>query len=200
MNKERESGGGREMVSAQTKVRGSSQSAPFVPILIAGGTGIASLYFFAQRSSQKGVLYYGAKNKKDLLCLPKFKKLGWKVVIATEDGSAGAKGFITPLFERDLQKMNSPYIYVCGPMPMIEAVIKIAKKHNLKGCASLEEKMACGVGNCQGCAIKINGQNKMVCKDGTVFDFNGNGFLARSAKGINGNDHARNAKRQKQRQ
>jgi dihydroorotate dehydrogenase electron transfer subunit len=141
-----------------------------LPILIAGGTGIASLYFLAQRLSQKGVLYYGAKNKSDLLCLPKFKKLGWKIVIATEDGSAGTKDFITHLFERDLKKMNSPYTYVCGPMPMIEAVIKIAQKHNLKGCVSLEGKMACGVGNCQGCAIKINGQNKMVCKDGPVFD------------------------------
>jgi dihydroorotate dehydrogenase electron transfer subunit len=172
----------RDAKRGEGKAEVLSLSAPFFPVLIAGGTGIASLYFLSQRLSQKGILYYGAKNKKDLLCLSKFKKLGWKVVIATEDGSAGKKGFITPLLEKDLQKMPPVYIYVCGPMPMIDTVIKIAKQYNLKGCASLEEKMACAVGNCQGCAVKIDGQNKMVCKDGPVFDFDSNGFFSQVAQ------------------
>ena len=52
---------------------------------------------------------------------------------------------------------------------MIKAVIKIAKEKNISGYVSLEEKMACGIGNCQGCAVKINGEYKMSCKDGPVF-------------------------------
>jgi dihydroorotate dehydrogenase electron transfer subunit len=54
-------------------------------------------------------------------------------------------------------------------MPMMKTVFKIAKEKNIMGFASLEEKMACGIGNCQGCAVKISGQNKMTCKDGPVF-------------------------------
>jgi dihydroorotate dehydrogenase electron transfer subunit len=52
---------------------------------------------------------------------------------------------------------------------MMKKVISLAKDLNLSGYASLEEKMACGVGNCQGCAVKIGEEYKMVCKDGPVF-------------------------------
>jgi dihydroorotate dehydrogenase electron transfer subunit len=47
--------------------------------------------------------------------------------------------------------------------------MEIAKHKNVKGFASLEEKMACGLGNCQGCAVKVDGKIKMTCKDGPVF-------------------------------
>ncbi|MDR1195159.1 MAG: dihydroorotate dehydrogenase electron transfer subunit [Endomicrobium sp.] len=138
------------------------------PVIVAGGTGIASVHYLAVSLKKKGTLYYGARSKKDLLCLDKFKKAGWKIIVSTEDGSKGYKGFITGILEK---KLNSDdFIYVCGPSPMIKAVIKIAKEKNTGGCVSLEEKMACGVGNCQGCAVKIKGQNKMTCKDGPVFN------------------------------
>ncbi|MDR1941025.1 MAG: dihydroorotate dehydrogenase electron transfer subunit [Endomicrobium sp.] len=139
-------------------------------IIIAGGTGIASVHFLAARLKNKGTLYYGAKTKKDLLCLDKFKQLGWKTIISTEDGSKGYKGFITGLLEKKLK--SDDCIYVCGPAPMMKAVIKTAKEKCISGYASLEEKMACGVGNCQGCAVKIAGQIKMTCKDGPVFKIN----------------------------
>ncbi|MDR2192721.1 MAG: dihydroorotate dehydrogenase electron transfer subunit [Endomicrobium sp.] len=150
---------------------------PLLPIIVAGGTGIASVYFLASKLKNKGILYYGARSKKDLLCLDKFKKLGWKIVVSTEDGSKGFKGYITDALEKQLTANKEPsrdaklknLLFVCGPNAMMKAVFKIAKEKNIKGFASLEEKMACGIGNCQGCAVKINGQNKMTCKDGPVF-------------------------------
>ncbi|MDR1952247.1 MAG: dihydroorotate dehydrogenase electron transfer subunit [Elusimicrobiota bacterium] len=152
------------------------------PVLIAGGTGIASLYCLAAAiKKKKGILFYGARSRKDLICLDKFRKLGWRVFISTEDGSKGYKGFVTEMFEKDLalrfrekENFSSYYIYVCGPSPMMNAAIKIARHYSLSGCVSLEEKMACGVGNCQGCSVLIDGQNKMVCKDGPVFYINQN--------------------------
>jgi len=135
-------------------------------VIVAGGTGIASVHFLATKLKKSGTLYYGAKTKKDLLCLDKFKKLGWKAVISTEDASQGHKGFVTDTIKNVLPGST---LYVCGPTPMMKAVLKIAGEKNLTGYASLEEKMACGVGNCQGCAVKIKGQNKMTCKDGPVF-------------------------------
>jgi len=141
------------------------------PVIIAGGTGIASVYFLAASLKHKGVLYYGAKTTTDLLCMDKFKKLGWKVMVSTEDGSQGHKGLITEcILNSSFLIPNSSLLYVCGPMPMMKAVMKIAEKNNMSGYASLEEKMACGIGNCQGCAVKINGENKMTCKDGPVFN------------------------------
>ena len=100
--------------------------------------------------------------------MKEFKKLGWKVFVSTEDGSEGYKGFVTDLLAKQIK--NKSIIFVCGPTPMMKKVTDIAKENNISGYASLEEKMACGVGNCQGCAVKIGGKHKMVCKDGPVFD------------------------------
>lgn len=138
-----------------------------VPVLVAGGTGIASVHFLASKLKNKGVLFYGARTKKELLCLSEFKKLGWKVFVATEDGTQGFKGFVTDLMKEKIKKDN--IVYTCGPTPMMKKVIETVKALKLKGYASLEEKMACGIGNCQGCAVKIGDEYKMVCKDGPVF-------------------------------
>ena len=101
------------------------------------------------------------------MCLDDLKKMGWKINISTEDGSLGYKGFVTDLLAKQIQQ-NS-IIFVCGPTPMMKKVAEIAKDKNISGYASLEQKMACGVGNCQGCAVKINNSYKMACKDGPVF-------------------------------
>jgi dihydroorotate dehydrogenase electron transfer subunit len=136
-------------------------------VLVAGGTGIASVHFLAVRLRRQGILYYGARSKRDLLCLDSFRKLGWRVVISTEDGSKGFKGYITDSLSNKLK--NTDVIFACGPTPMLKKILQIIRKINAKGFISLEEKMACGIGSCQGCAIKINGQIKMTCKDGPVF-------------------------------
>jgi dihydroorotate dehydrogenase electron transfer subunit len=137
-------------------------------VLVAGGTGIASIYFLAVRLKKQGTLYYGACSEKDLLCLDNLEKLGWKIVVSTEDGSRGYKGYITDFLSNELKK-NTDVVFVCGPTPMLKKILQIARRINVKGFVSLEEKMACGIGSCQGCAIKINGQIKMTCKDGPVF-------------------------------
>jgi len=136
-------------------------------VIVAGGTGIASVHFLASRLKKKGILYYGARSKSDLLHLANFRGLGWRIILSTEDGSEGYKGYITDILSEQLKSRDT--IFTCGPVPMLKEVFKIAKGRNVLGFASLEEKMACGLGNCQGCAVKIRGQSKMVCKDGPVF-------------------------------
>lgn len=137
------------------------------PVLVAGGTGVASIHFLASCLSKPGSLYYGVRKKEELMCLTDFEKMGWEINISTEDGSYGYKGFVTDLLAKQIQQ-NS-VIYVCGPTPMMKKVAEISKEKNFPGYASLEQKMACGVGNCQGCAVKIKNAYKMACKDGPVF-------------------------------
>ena len=146
----------------------------FEPVLVAGGTGVASIHFLASSLSKSGSLYYGVRKKEELMCLTDFEKLGWKINISTEDGSYGYKGFVTDLLAKQIQQ-NS-IIYVCGPTPMMKKVAEIAEDKNISGFASLEQKMACGVGNCQGCAVKIDNAYKMACKDGPVFPIKGIAF------------------------
>jgi dihydroorotate dehydrogenase electron transfer subunit len=183
-------------------------------ILVAGGIGVAPLFALAEKLAQSSKLkaqredllvLMGANTKSRIICERDFKKLGAKVLIATDDGSIGLKGFVTDLLStlcrtphqsplRPCPGLLSKYarrctIYSCGPVAMLRTVARFAKSHDIRCQISLEERMACGVGVCLGCPVrvkkngtfgqrpKINSQKgkmtyeyRLVCKDGPVFD------------------------------
>lgn len=141
-------------------------------ILVAGGIGVAPLVALAEGLGEAHVII-GARTKSHVLCENEFKLAGCTVAVATEDGSKGFKGLATDLL-KDALKLSDykvSAIYACGPAGMLKAVAKIAANHRVQCQVSLEERMACGVGVCLGCPVKvISGEYKMVCKDGPVFD------------------------------
>ncbi|MBU4477576.1 MAG: dihydroorotate dehydrogenase electron transfer subunit [Candidatus Omnitrophica bacterium] len=158
-------------------------------ILVAGGMGIAPLLFLVERlkdkrTKNKPVIFIGSRTKRDLVCLDEFKKAGCIVKISTDDGSLGFKGYVSELVENFLTNCQplipNPYIYACGPSPMLKKVQSIASEYNLKGQVSLDEMMGCGIGACLGCVVKAKtsgaGEDdnqpvyKRICKDGPVFD------------------------------
>jgi dihydroorotate dehydrogenase electron transfer subunit len=99
------------------------------------------------------------------------------VSIATDDGSFGYPGRVTQLLieclDRHLHESDKLLIYACGPMPMLKKTAAIASGRNITCSVSLEALMACGLGACQGCAIKVISRDQStyrhVCKDGPVF-------------------------------
>lgn len=148
-------------------------------ILVAGGIGAAPLVALAENLSHKGIKIHvliGAKTKKHILCKSDFKRLGAKVYLATEDGSEGRRGLATDLLKDLLlitYNLKLTTIYSCGPNTMLKAVAEIARAKNIHCQVSLEERMACGVGVCLGCPVKVKNKGieyKMVCKDGPVFN------------------------------
>jgi NAD(P)H-flavin reductase len=90
------------------------------------------------------------------------KRMGLEPQIATEDGSAGLRGTATDLLERHLLSKGheSKAIYACGPMPMLAKVAQIAEQFDVPCQVLLESRMACGVGACLGCAVKIRAEGK----------------------------------------
>jgi len=149
--------------------------------LVAGGMGVAPLYFLAKRLVEVGcrksdvgrpIVLIGAKTKAHLLGEKMFKDLGCRVAIATDDGSKGFKGFVTALLEDRLSAMDDgPWtVCACGPKPMLAAVAAVAAKHAVPAYVSLEEFMGCGLGACLGCAIKTASGYRRICHDGPVFD------------------------------
>ncbi|MFH0912945.1 MAG: dihydroorotate dehydrogenase electron transfer subunit [Candidatus Omnitrophota bacterium] len=142
-------------------------------ILVAGGMGVAPLFFLAQKiARQKPIVLLGAKTKEDILCEEEFKKLGCNVKIATDDGSKGVKGKVTELLRSVLRTTNNEQrttIYACGPKPMLKEISRISKKYRIPAEVSLEEHMACGIGACLGCVVATTGGFKRVCKEGPVF-------------------------------
>ena len=103
----------------------------------------------------------------------KFRKLGAEVYIASDDGSIGFKGNVVELMKEI--KPEGDMVYSCGPKIMLKFLAQWAKENNIPVQVSMEERMACGIGACVGCAVKIrkkgesDWQNLKVCKDGPVF-------------------------------
>jgi len=142
-------------------------------LLVGGGVGIAPLLEYAKKLKQVGATPYlllGGRSANNLLQLELFRQYG-EVYVTTEDGSMGEKGFVTnhsilandQLFQR---------ISCCGPKPMMVAVARWAKEHQVRCEVSLENLMACGLGACLCCVEKTVKGNVCVCKEGPVFDIN----------------------------
>lgn len=123
---------------------------PFSPelkkpaIMIAGGVGVAPLYFLSRwmkRNSTDGsspniTFCYGARSKDDLVLLEKIESVVSELVVTTEDGSFGQKGFITAAIGQHLDANRQ--IFVCGPSPMMNAVLQILRENGLQGQFSLK--------------------------------------------------------------
>jgi len=146
-------------------------------ILVGGGLGIAPLRALADKvKSNELFILLGAKTKEGVRCEAELKAVANQVVVSTDDGSYGQKGFISDLLldflDNTLLTANWPLatIYACGPRAMLKAVAEIAFQKKIDCQLSMEERLACGIGACKGCAIKTANGYKMVCKDGPVFN------------------------------
>jgi dihydroorotate dehydrogenase electron transfer subunit len=142
-------------------------------LLVAGGTGIASVYELARRlAGERAVsVLLGARSREDLMAEADFAELGVGLEIATEDGSRGARGLVTELLEQHLARERQATVYACGPTPMMQRCAEIAAAHTADCFVSLENNMACGFGVCLGCAApRTSGGYALVCREGPVFD------------------------------
>jgi dihydroorotate dehydrogenase electron transfer subunit len=151
-------------------------------LLVGGGMGVAPLLALAEKinlSTAGGAALYiliGAKTKGNVLCEEDFKKVTDQVSVSTDDGSYGKKGLVSDILldfiDNQLAASDSPLstIYACGPRPMLKAIAEIASQSRIDCQLSMEERMACGIGACKGCAIRTVAGYKMVCQDGPVFD------------------------------
>jgi dihydroorotate dehydrogenase electron transfer subunit len=147
-----------------------------VHLMVGGGMGIAPLRALGESLKGARYVFLGAKDKESLVCGEKCGEIADQVALITEDGSTGKKGLVTDLLlnfmENELATSNSQLatIYACGPRPMLKAVAEIAAQKQIDCQVSLEERMACAIGACKGCATRTKTGYKMVCKDGPVFD------------------------------
>ncbi len=130
--------------------------------LIAGGSGLAPLYFYSKSGHKTKKFLWGLKTFPSYELLKTLDPL--ELSIITEDGTSGKKGLVT-----DYIDVDDEIIYACGPTPMIKSLNNFKDKEIL---VSLESVMACGLGLCFGCAVrKSKGEGFFkVCTDGPVFN------------------------------
>jgi len=146
-------------------------------VLVAGGIGVAPLIFLAQAiDAGKTAFLSGYRSENEILPLEQFGLDVRETLISTDDGTAGHHGFVTELLENHLAGFpeDPPIVFSCGPLPMLHRVAELALKRNIPCQVSLETNMACGLGACQGCAVRASSKENRtyfhVCQDGPVFD------------------------------
>lgn len=152
-------------------------------VFIAGGIGVAPLSMLARHlcktichDAELMNFYLGAQTADAIVGLKQLSDYCYNIKLCTDDGSLGEKSLVTNALKKDLQKYSpaDTVIYACGPKPMIRSLAAILDGKYL--CqVSLEERMACGLGACMGCAVAVKDEQgekayKRVCADGPVFD------------------------------
>ena len=153
-------------------------------LFIAGGVGVAPLIFLLQNpvlkaATQKDserIFYLGARRTDLLVGLERLNGC-CDLRICTDDGSRGYHGPVTDLLmsEIDGYDPKETVLFACGPTPMTLSLGRLLKENSIPCQVSIEERMACGIGACLGCAVGIRGSGGKkeyvrVCKEGPVFD------------------------------
>lgn len=144
-------------------------------LLVGGGVGVPPLHLLARRLVERGVAVQarlGFRDADDVFLAEEFARLG-RVLVSTDDGSAGTRGTVADLEAAPQAVEFAPHaVFACGPAPMLRyvqsrfgAVVPTQE--------SLEERMACGVGACFACVVPDAahpGHQHRICWDGPVFD------------------------------
>jgi len=148
-------------------------------VLVAGGIGVAPLFSLAQAVKEKNIHFmagFGSSN--EIIRMDQINDLnGINTSLSTDDGTEGHDGLVTDLLDDFLEEnrdgSDSMSLFTCGPLPMLKRVAAMAFDYDISCHASLESVMACGLGACQGCAVRASSQEQTeyyhVCKDGPVF-------------------------------
>ncbi|MDE7122734.1 MAG: dihydroorotate dehydrogenase electron transfer subunit [Alistipes sp.] len=136
------------------------------PLLVGGGVGVPPLYNLARRLLAEGravQVVLGFNTAAEVFYADEFRALGCDVTVATADGSAGVRGFVTTAIAEC--GLDFDYFYACGPLPMLRALCAAVEQ---PGELSFEERMGCGFGACMGCSCKTLTGGKRICKEGPV--------------------------------
>lgn len=125
--------------------------------------------------ARSATLLYGVRSADLAAGVDDFRRAGIAVELATDDGSAGRRGYVTDLLRERLDRGQRPAKVVgCGPVPMLRALSRIASEAGLDCDLSLESPMACGFGACFSCVVPIRQPDgsadlRRICVEGPIF-------------------------------
>lgn len=173
-------------------------------VMVGGGVGIPPMLYLASSAAGRPAAAFAGALSRDLLpltinhefagngtddftpraCIDEFSRHGVMSVVCTDDGSLGYRGLVTQALERYLDtRTGAPAtIYTCGPEPMMKRVAQIAADRGLNCQVAVERAMACGMGTCQSCCIRVRKPDpaqpplpgkdwcyRLACTDGPIF-------------------------------
>jgi dihydroorotate dehydrogenase electron transfer subunit len=133
--------------------------------LVGGGSGIAPLYLMAKEFRAAGPVHAFLGFREAPLLVSRFSEVAARVEVASEAGLGARQGLVTDVFRPD----GYDACYACGPDGMLRAAWAACRRAEVPLQVLLEERMACGVGACRGCAVATPSGYRLVCKDGPAF-------------------------------
>ena len=143
-------------------------------VCIGGGIGIAPIHFVTKTLKQTGnkvISIIGARSKNLLILEEEMRSLSDRLLISTDDGTYGRKGFVTDLLTELLsEKEKVDFIMAIGPVIMMKAVCGVTAPRGIKTVVSLNPIMVDATGMCGACRVSVGGKTKFACVDGPDFD------------------------------
>jgi len=143
-------------------------------VVIGGGLGTAIALPQVKELYARGIdthAILGFRNKDLIILEDEFKANTHGLIIATDDGSNGKKGFVTTVLEEKISEGKKYDLVLCiGPIPMMKAVCELTKKHDIPTIVSMNSTMIDGTGMCGCCRVTVGGEVKFACVDGPDFD------------------------------
>ncbi|MEN2998359.1 MAG: sulfide/dihydroorotate dehydrogenase-like FAD/NAD-binding protein [Brevinematia bacterium] len=143
-------------------------------VCVGGGIGIAPMYPIAKKLKREGnkvISIIGYRSKEHVFWEERLREASDELLLATNDGSYGKKGFVTDVLRELLEGgMKIDRVITIGPPVMMKAVADMTKPYSIKTIASLNSIMVCGLGMCGVCRVTVGGKTKFTCADGPDFD------------------------------
>ena len=143
-------------------------------VVVGGGIGVAPTYPIARAMKEAGnkvIAIMGAKTKDILIMEEEMKAVTDEVVVTTDDGSYGMKGFVTNAVQALVDRGEKiDQITAIGPVIMMKSVADATRDLGIRTIVSLNPIMVDGTGMCGGCRVQVGDETKFACVDGPEFD------------------------------
>ncbi len=143
-------------------------------VCVGGGAGIPPLHLIAKRLKETGnylISILGGRDKRYVLMESEMRAISDEVILTTDDGSYGKKGFVTVALQELIDSgRHLDYVLAIGPPMMMKAVAEVTRPHKIMTVASLNTIMIDGTGMCGACRVSVGGKTNFVCVDGPEFD------------------------------
>ena len=141
-------------------------------LCVGGGVGAAVVHPIAQGLNRRGVRVtsiIGARSREQIILENELRQYG-DLIIYTDDGSHGRRGFVTTPMRNLLANDTWDVVYAVGPGLMMQAVAELTRPAGIRTIVSLNPVMIDGTGMCGGCRVSVGGETKFACVDGPEFD------------------------------
>jgi len=144
-------------------------------VCVGGGVGTAVLFPLAKALADAGnevTTIIGGRSEPFVILRRDLAAFSKEVLVTTEDGSLGTKGFVTAVLGEMLSDdaRRPDAVYAVGPVPMMRAICQQTRPAGVKTIVSLNPIMVDGTGMCGGCRVTVGGEIKFACVDGPEFD------------------------------